>query len=120
MFATGTSFAGTAANVAATRNATGDVIVSVRARISRCGITASLDKPTFHVDGHAVTVKQATIAVACLRGVPHDAKREYHAEVNLGRLDAGDYTLHWSFPPVDAKLVVTAGEVRIPDEAAGG
>jgi hypothetical protein len=82
------------------RNAAGEVLVSVSGMIPACGLTALNEPPTFAIEGSTIKVRQPIVGVACMNPPPKE--KPYERALNLGKLAAGNYTIQWSFPALTA------------------
>ncbi len=80
------------------RNATGDVLITVSATIPACGLTALNEAPSFTIEGTTIKVRQPIVGIACINPPPKD--KHYERVLNVGKLGEGRYTIEWSFPAV--------------------
>ena len=95
------------AKLSAKRNGAGEVVATVSGTVRACGLTATNDEPTFLVRGNAVEVTQPVAGIACVNPPPET--RAYRRTLNLGKLPAGSYTIHWSFPDLTITYAVRPG-----------
>ena len=80
------------------RNAAGDVLITVSATIPACGLTALNVAPTFTLEGTTIKVHQPIVGIACINPPPKD--KHYERVLDVGKLGEGRYTIEWSFPAV--------------------
>jgi hypothetical protein len=92
------------AKLQAKRNAAGEVVATVSGTVRACGLTATNDEPTFVVRGNTVEVMQPVAGIACMNPPPET--RPYRRTLNLGKLPAGSYAIHWSFPDLTVAYTV--------------
>jgi hypothetical protein len=78
------------------RNAAGDVLISVSGTIPACGLTALNEAPTFAIEGTTIKVRQPIVGIACMNPPPKE--RHYERVLDVGKLAQGRYTIEWSFP----------------------
>jgi len=97
--------------LAISQNPSGEVVASVYAQIPPCGITASGENPSFHVDGTVIEVAQPLFAIACVTNPPPYVV--YQRSVNFGVLAPATYTVNWSFPAVSGTYTVAGSGFRI-------
>ena len=93
------------------QNASGEVVASVYAQIPPCGITASGENPSFHIDGTVIDVTQPLYGIACVTNPPPYVV--YQRSVNVGVLAPGTYTVNWNFPAVSGVYTVTGSAFHI-------
>jgi len=93
------------------QNPAGEVVASVYAQIPPCGITASGESPSFHVDGTVIEVAQPLFAIACVTNPPPYIV--YQRSVNFGVLAPATYRVDWSFPAVSGTYTVAGSDFRI-------
>lgn len=99
------------------QNAMGETVASVYAQIPPCGITASGDNPSFHIDGTVITVTQPLFAIACVVNPPPFVV--YQRSVDFGVLAPGTYTVNWSYPALSGTYTVGQGAFRIGPGISG-
>ena len=95
------------AKLSAKLNGAGEVVATVSGTVRACGLTATNDEPTFVVHGNVVEVTQPVAGIACMNPPPET--RAYRRTLNLGKLPAGNYTIHWSFPDQTITYTVKPG-----------
>ena len=93
------------------QNSEGEVVASVYAQIPPCGVTASSENPSFHVDGTVIEVTQPLFAIACVTNPPPYIV--YQRSVNFGVLAPATYSVNWSFPAVSGSYTVAGNGFRI-------
>ena len=84
------------AKLSVSRNATGDVVISVSGTVPACGLTALNEAPTFTIEGTRIKIHQPVVGVACMNPPPKE--KRYERVLDVGKLAQGRYTIEWSFP----------------------